>query len=89
MVLGGYAYSLEPLLDEVSVGGIGKSAGSMFDVNYFGRLSLGNGLLYCFFLGFASKPSFHASSGGAVMCWACSTAREVKVLYQPDGGKGK
>jgi hypothetical protein len=28
-------------------------------------------------------------SGGAVVCWACSTAREVKVLYQPDGGEGK
>jgi hypothetical protein len=23
------------------------------------------------------------------VCWACSTAREVKVLYQPDGGEGK
>jgi len=25
----------------------------------------------------------------AAVCWACSTAHEVKVLYQPDGGEGK
>jgi transposase len=32
---------------------------------------------------------FSATHGGAVVCWACSTACEVKVLYQPDGGEGK
>jgi hypothetical protein len=36
---------------------------------------------------FVMELNFPPVAGGAVVCWACSTVYEMRLLYQPDGGE--